>query len=188
MTATATRNDLLNGINVPVIGKLLEDVKADPACGSTRWGVTTRWAGGAVTETEVKGYEIGWRRVNRSFKFRTDEPLEIGGTNTFANPQEYLMGALNACMVVGYVALSSLYGITLESVEIETEGEIDLRGFFELDPNVKAGYDQLHYTVRIKGDGTEAQFREIHDRVIRTSPNYFNISHPVQLISELVVE
>ena len=28
---------------------------------------------------------------------RDDEPLELGGSNRFANPQEYLISALNAC-------------------------------------------------------------------------------------------
>src|SRR6185369_15856263 len=117
-----------------------------------------------------------------------DEPLELAGGNTFANPQEYLMGALNACMVVGYVALSTHFGIELETLEISCEGEIDIRGFLGLSKEVKPGYDEIRYTVRIKGNGTEAQFREIHEMVKATSPNYFNISQPVKLKSELVVE
>ena len=35
-------------------------------------------------------------------------------------------------MMVGYVALCALQGITLERLEIQTEGDIDLRGFFWL--------------------------------------------------------
>ena len=34
----------------------------------------------------------------------------------------------------------------------------------------------MQYTVRIKGNGTPEQFREIHDTVRRTSPNYFNVA------------
>ena len=56
------------------------------------------------------------------------EPHELGGSNQHANPQEHLLAALNACMMVGYVAQCSLRGITLQKLEIETQGEIDLRG------------------------------------------------------------
>jgi hypothetical protein len=42
--------------------------------------------------------------------------------------------------------------------------------------------------VRIKGNGTAEQFEEIHQNVIKTSPNYFNISQPVRLNAELRVE
>jgi hypothetical protein len=32
------------------------------------------------------------------------------------------------------------------------------------------------------------QFQEIHENVIKTSPNYFNVSQPVRLDGELRVE
>jgi len=71
---------------------------------------------------------------------------------------------------------------------IETEGDIDLRGFLGIDPAVPNGYDTLRYTVRIKGNGTKAQFAEIHEAVMATSPNFYNLSRPVALKPSLVVE
>jgi len=41
--------------------------------------------------------------------------------------------------------------------------------------------------VKIKGDGTPEQFAEIHDTVLRTSPNYFNISRPIRVDATLTV-
>ena len=81
-----------------------------------------------------------------------------------------------------------MQGITLEKVEIETSGALDLRGFLGIDPAVRPGYETIRYVVRIKGDGTPAQFREIHETVARTSPNYFNITRPVKIDARLVVE
>ena len=71
---------------------------------------------------------------------------------------------------------------------METSGSLDLRGFLGIDPAVKPGYDTIRYVVRIKGDGTPAQFQEIHETVAKTSPNYFNISRPVAIDARLVVE
>ncbi len=132
--------------------------------------------------------ELGGKRLAKNFKIRIDEPTQLCGTNTQPNPQEYLMAAFNACMMVGYVAGASLNGIELESVEIDTEGALDLRGFLGLDSSVKPGYDRIRYTVRIKGNGTEEQFREIHETVIATSPNRFNIASPIKLDAKLVVQ
>ena len=42
--------------------------------------------------------------------------------------------------------------------------------------------------VRIAGNGTPEQFHEIHENVIKTSPNYFNVSRPVRLDAKLQVE
>ena len=124
----------------------------------------------------------------RRFSIDIDEPCELGGSNRFANPQEHLIAALNACMTVGYVAQCAVRGITLESLAIETEGEIDLRGFLGIDPAVPRGYENLRYTVRIKGNGTKEQFAEIHEAVMATSPNFYNMSRPVALKPTLVVE
>jgi hypothetical protein len=98
------------------------------------------------------------------------------------------MAALNACITVGYVAGAAVNGITLRKLEIETTGQLDLRGFLGIDPEVKPGYESIQYVVRIAGDGTAKQFQEIHENVIRTSPNYFNVSRPVRLDATLNVE
>ena len=91
-------------------------------------------------------------------------------------------------MTVGYVAQCAVRGITLEKLEIETDGEIDLRGFLGIDPAVPPGYETLSYTVRIKGSGAKEEFAEIHEAVMATSPNFYNVSRPVTLKPSLVVE
>jgi hypothetical protein len=53
---------------------------------------------------------------------------------------------------------------------------------------VPAGYANLRYIVHIKGSGTREQFTEIHKAVMATSPNFYNVSRPVDLIPTLVVE
>ena len=126
--------------------------------------------------------------MSRQFTFDVDEPLELGGSNRFANPQEYLIAALNACLVVGYAAQCAVRGITIESLAVETNGEIDLRGFLGIDPAVVAGYQELFSVVRIKGSGTKEQFAEVHAAVIATSPNFYNISRPVALKPTLLIE
>ena len=50
------------------------------------------------------------------------------------------------------------------------------------------GYEVIRYVVRIKGNGTPEQFQEIHETVMKTSPNYFNITRPVRLDARLMVE
>ena len=135
----------------------------------------------------MRGFVIGGEEVPRQFTVDIDEPYELGGSNRFANPQEHLIAALNACMTVGYVAQCAIRGIALESLEIETEGEIDLRGFLGISSAVANGYESLSCTVRIKGNGTEAQFAEVHKAVMATSPNYYNLANAVSVNPKLVV-
>ena len=188
MHTTMTQPAVVNGINVDDVKALAAAVKADPGKGMTHWRVNSTWQGQARSRARVDGFSIGGQKVARSFTLDVDEPNELGGSNMFANPQEYLLTALNACMTVGYVALCSLQGITLEKLEIESEGDIDLRGFLGLDPAIAPGYESITYTVRIKGSGTKEQFAQIHDMVMATSPNFHNVAKPVRLVPRLVVE
>ena len=192
MNANAQTNEpnvvnVVNGLNVDDLFALIEGVKEDVSKATTSWRVATSWQGQTRTRAEVEGFSIGGQDVPRRFTIDIDEPCELGGSNKFANPQEHLIAALNACIAVGYVAQCAVRGITLESLQIETEGEIDLRGFLGIDPKVANGYESLRYTVRIKGSGTSQQFAEVHDAVMATSPNVYNLSNAVVLKSTLVV-
>jgi uncharacterized OsmC-like protein len=179
---------VVNGVNVDDLLALIEGVRADAAKGKTHWRVGSAWQGQTRSRAHIEGFTIGGQQVPRQFSIDIDEPCELGRSNRFANPQEHLLAALNACMMVGYVAQCAVRGITLEKLEIETRGEIDLRGFLGIDPTVPPGYDNLSYVVRIRGNGTREQFADIHKAVMATSPNFHNVSRPVDLKPSLVIE
>ena len=185
---TTFEDTQVNGLDVEYLTKTIEAITVDPEKGQTHWEVTSRWRGGTRSDTSVKSYSIGGQKVGKDFTIRIDEPYELGGTNQFANPQEYLLAALNACMIVGYSAVCALQGIKLDELSIETEGDIDLRGFLGIDSTVRPGYESLRYTVHIKGDATAEQFEKVHEIVKATSPNRFNLANAINLKSTLVIE
>jgi uncharacterized OsmC-like protein len=187
-TACPATEAIVNGIDTEAVHALIAAVEDDPKKGMTHWRVASAWQGGTRSRAEVDGFAIGGKEVARHFAIDFDEPCEIGGGNAYANPQEYLLGALNACMIVGYTALCALQGIQLQKLEIVTEGEIDLRGFFGLDPFVPAGYAGLRSKVTIKADGSPEQLRQIHQMVLATSPNFYNITRAVPTEPTLVIE
>ncbi|MBE9182515.1 OsmC family protein [Oculatella sp. LEGE 06141] len=178
----------INGIDTHAVTELLDMVVQDFTQGITKFEVTTAWAGGTATATRVESWQLGGNTLPRKFTIRTDEPEEFCGGNTAPNPQETLMAAMNACMTVGYVVGCAMHGIELEMLEIESEGELDLRGFFGLDDTVKPGYDKIQCTVHIKGNGTPEQFQAIHETVMATSPNFWNITNAVSVKPSLSVE
>jgi uncharacterized OsmC-like protein len=176
----------VNGLDLNALGDVVEAIGDDPTKAKVSFDVTTRWQGQTRSETTVDGYTIGGAHVTRSHSIVADEPCELLGSDGAANPQELLMAAINACMTVGYVAGAALKGITLDKLEIRTTGTLDLRGFLGLDDSVPPGYEAIDYEVSIGGDGTPEQFQEIHQTVMKTSPNYFNLNRPVRLNGTLV--
>jgi len=181
-----TAQNRVNGLDLAALSRTVEAVEQDASRAVVGFDVTTRWTGQTRSETTVEAYRLGGERVARRHKIIADEPSELLGADSGPNPQELLMAAFNACITVGYVAGASVRGIRLDSVEIVTRGELDLRGFLGLSDDVPPGYESLDYEVRIKGDGTREQFEEIHQNVLKTSPNYFNIANPIRVNATLV--
>jgi uncharacterized OsmC-like protein len=179
---------MINGINVPALEAYAGAVAKDKSQGIAEFGVTTRWTGGTRMESKASSYTLAGQKHARDFTIVADEPLELLGQNSAPNPQELLMSAMNSCMMVGYVANAALMGIELESLSIETRGELDLRGFLGLSDTVVPGNPEIRYCIRVKSKAPAEKLKALHEIVIKTSPNRWNIAQPVKLVSELIVE
>ena len=77
------------------------------------------------------------------------------------NPVEYLLVALSGCLTTAMVAHASAQGIDIEVVESRYEGDIDLRGFLGLSPEVKVGFEEIRVYFKIEADISEAQKEEL---------------------------
>lgn len=176
----------VNGLDLGALDETVAAIAADPARARIGFHVRTEWQGQTRSETTVEGFRIGGEHVARRFTIAADEPNELMGTNQAPNPQELLMAAVNACMMVGYVAQAAVRGIELRACAIETDGELDLRGFLGLDPSIPAGYRRIDYRVRIDAEAPRETLEEIHAAVQATSPNFFNMARPVQMVGTLV--
>ena len=181
-----TTQTMINGVDTGALQALVGQIKQDPSKGIARFGVTTSWMGsGPASESRVTSWSLGGEDKPRDFTIKCDEPRELLGEAKHANPQEYLLASMNACILATWVAACSVNGITLESLEIESEGELDLRGFLAIDAKIPAGYEQINLMVRVKGDGTREQYEQINRFVQQTSPNFYNVNKPIAIESSV---
>ncbi|WP_235661541.1 OsmC family protein [Mycobacteroides abscessus] len=186
-TWRTTMTEPINGIDVAAFQQFAEMVQQQPETARARFSVHTEWKGQTRSVATVKSFDLLGETYGRNFTIEADEPPELLGNNTAPNPQELLMAALNACMSVGYAAVAATMGVTVRSLNIETTGELDLRGFLGLDADINPGYNEVRYKVSIDADGTDEQIEEIHQAVMRTSPNFANFSRAIRMVPELVV-
>jgi uncharacterized OsmC-like protein len=147
-------------IDVSALKSFVDRVKNDPDQRTASFKVKTEWKGQTKTVTTVSNYGLGGTKFSRDFQIHADERPELLGGNTAPNPQELLMADLNACLSVGHAANAAATGIHLEKLEIETEGQLDLRGFLGLDSTVKPGYEEIHYTVVVKSSAPQEKLEE----------------------------
>lgn len=180
-----TTEQRVNGIDVTALQETVAAVTDDPSKGMVEFSVATKWTGQTRSETSVTHYTLGGERIDRQFKMVADEPFELLGTNSAPNPQELLMCAANACMMVGYVTQAAVRGVNLTKCVITMKGELDLRGFLGIDATVRPGYAAVDYVVDMDGDGTREQFEAIHAAVQATSPNFFNMANAIEMRGKL---
>ena len=184
---TNAGNEMINGIDTNGLFKVRDDVRDNDKKGFVSFKVHSDWKGQTKTTHQAMDMVLDGESKKRDFIIEADEPNEFLGENTAPNPQELIFAGMNACMMATFIINASVRGIKLKSVSIETEGELNLRGFLGIDATVKPGFDTINYTIRVDGDGSQEEYELIHDTVKKNSPNRFNLAMPVNLVGSVEV-
>lgn len=122
----------------------------------------------------------------RNHRITVDEPRALGGTDEGPNPVELMLASLTTCQAITYRVWAMKLGIALDSVNVVADGQIDLRGFFGVDENVRPGYSAIQLRVQISGPETEERYRELADTVDRHCPVLDIAGKPVSVSRALV--
>src|SRR5205823_4211926 len=150
----------------------IEAVKSDPNNGKLTFVVNSQWKGGLQSDHQPGTYRVGPQSGTHSAKhtIRIDEPREILGTDTGMSPAEIILGALGACLSVGYAANAAAMGIDLDEVNIEVTGQGSLEGFMNLR-NQRPGLSNIAVKATVKAkNASPQQLKELHDFVNSHSP------------------
>lgn len=152
-----------NGVDVARLQDTVSAVKGEPGLGLFRFHIENRWLDSGANQSKVSSFYGCGEQQSRPMTFTlvADEPDILLGGDTGANPVEYLLHALAACVTTSMVYHAAARGIEVEEVESSLEGEIDVRGFLGLDPSVRKGYQQIRMKLRIKANGSDEQFQEL---------------------------
>jgi uncharacterized OsmC-like protein len=113
---------------------------------TTKWAKTTSADGGADDPFHVY-VEIG-REHTLSLLLGLD--LKVGGLGDLPNPGDLLCAALAACEDATIRMLADLLGITLEAIEVEVRGTVDLRGTLAIDQSARVGFQGFTSIARLR--------------------------------------
>ncbi len=175
---TAIVQNIVNGVNV---GNLLQSIysfKQQPALAKFKFRATNQWITGGHNRSRIKEfYGTGQEDTQRTqtFELDADEPAVLHSGDRGANPAEFVLHALAACLTTSLVYHAAVRGIRIEELDSKVEGDIDVRGFTGVDPNVRKGYQNIRVTMRCKSDATPEQLEEL----TRFSPVWDTITNPV---------
>lgn len=115
-----------------------------------------------------------------------DEPPALGGEDDAPNPVENALVALLSCQVVTYRFWAVQLGIPLDDIELEVEGDLDVRGFFGLDDGVRPGFGEVRVAVRLSGPAEPQRYHELKEAVDAHCPVLDLFRNTTPVTTELV--
>lgn len=110
-----------------------------------------------------------------------------GGKDSGIDPIELLLGSVASCVAIGFATQAAKRGIDFQDFNIETEGDIDVRGYLGLE-GARPGFQNIRYVVRVKSNASEEELKEIMKIAESTSPMFDNVSRGVPISSRLIKE
>jgi len=160
-------------IDINKMKEFIEAVEKDPGKGQFTFKTNTVWQDGSVSKTTA-----------RDFNIITDEPETLGGKDSGIDPIELLLGSIASSIALGFSTQAAKKRIELKKFNIETEGDIDVRGYLGLS-GPRPGFNNIRYTLNVESDASEEELEDSLRSAEETSPMYDNVSKGVPVYSEI---
>lgn len=175
----------LNGMNVSQLKDTISAIQEQPELAKFQFRVTNKWLGGNHNRTHIKDfYGAGQEDTSRAkpFVLDVDAPSVLQGDDNGPSSSEYVLNALAGCMTTTLVFHAALQGIHIEEMESTIEGDVDLRGALGINAAVRAGYENITVTFRVKSTASAAQL----EALTRFSPVLDIVRHPVPVNVQVI--
>jgi len=92
----------------------------------------------------------------------------VGGAGTAACSGDMLLGALAACAQLTCQMVATSLGIETERIEVEVEGDLDLRGTLGVDKSVPAGFEAIRLSFDVEApNATDEQIASLLEKTER---------------------
>ena len=185
---TAVADTFRNGVDSEKMFATLDLIKAQPELARFQFRATNRWIDGAHNRSRIQGfYAAGGEDTTRAEAFEIDagEPAILLGSDTGANPAEYLLHALAACLTTSIVYVAAARKVELTSVESTVTGDMDVRGALGVDPEPRNGFERICASFRVTGNAPDKTLREVVERARQRSAVYDMVTNGVPVALEV---
>ncbi|HSE58854.1 MAG TPA: OsmC family protein [Nitrospiraceae bacterium] len=187
ITSQGTISHAVNGVDVGRLGETVEAVRQQPSLAAFQFRAANRWIGGGHNRSTIQGfYGAGEEDRTRAtaFVLDADEPPVLLGKDQGANPVEFVLHALAACLTTSVVYHAAARAIRIDSVESRLEGDLDLRGFLGASDQVRRGYQQIRVQFQVASDAVADELQQL----TTYSPVFDILSNPVPVSVSIEVQ
>jgi len=153
----------INGVDVGALFNVIKAIQADPGLAKFNFRASNQWQGCDKTRTTIKDF-AGARQTHRtsgpSFVVDSGEPPVLLGTDSAPNAGEYLLHTLASCITTSIAYHAAANAVEIGAIDSNLEGDIDLRGFLGLSPDVRKGFSDIRVHMRVKTDARANRIRD----------------------------
>jgi uncharacterized OsmC-like protein len=90
-----------------------------------------------------------------------------GGEDDLACSGDLLLASLAACQEITLRMVAAAMGITLDSVELTVEGDLDFRGTMGVDPDAPVGFSAIRTNISLVADAPADRLERLVQRAER---------------------
>jgi uncharacterized OsmC-like protein len=188
---TVVADTIRNGVDTEKMFATLELIREQPELARFQFRATNRWIDGAHNRSTIKGfYAAGGEDDSRGEAFVIDagEPAILLGTDTGANPAEYMLHALAACLTTSIVYVAAARKVELTSVESTLTGDMDVRGALGVDDEPRNGFEGIGISFRVTGNAPAEKLREVVERAKERSAVYDMVTNGLPVALEVTTD
>lgn len=158
-----------------LIAETRKAITEDPAKAQAAFAADGTLVG--VTEVDIR---------TGAHTFKVDEPPALGGVDIAANPVQYALASLGSCQAITYRIWAEHLGVKLDALTVRVEGDLDLRGFFGTDDNVRPGFTAVRVEVTVTGPEAPERYAELAAAVDEHCPVLDLFRNPVPVTRDIV--
>ncbi|MEW6366560.1 MAG: OsmC family protein [Acidobacteriota bacterium] len=164
-----------NNVNMTGMMAFVEQAKSDPAVLKKQKRVDGVWnlAEGQPQFAATLAYPAGERTLE------TDLPPFMGGAGLAPDPIQYCLFGLAACFAGTFVSLAAMDGVTLSSLRVIAENQLDLTRPMGLGD--KPVVEKVTLRLLVESDADDARLQELERLARERCPGVYCLTQPIPL-------
>jgi uncharacterized OsmC-like protein len=181
-TSSNTNDSLSSGINAQVLSTVIETIKNQPEMAKVTFQVQTQWQSGDgfKIKSTGKNFQIGGQTIERqeAYTLASDYPDEMGGMSKGPTVCEMCMASIASCVSQTIVAYATMMGVQLDSIRIQTQGDVDIRGFTGVSEDVRPGAQEFRLDIHLESKtASKEQLAKLYELGKKFSPAIDTMTH-----------
>ncbi len=176
-----------HGVDTPKLFATIDVVRGQPELADFQFRATSRWIKGTHCRSTMATFSGagGEHQHVAAYKADSDHPAVLCGEDQGPTPVEYLLAGLAGCITAGIANIAAARGVTLDAVEAEVEGDIDLQGILGLSEDVRNGFSAIRATFRVEGDAPPEKLAQIVEQARARSAVFDVLTNGVPVSIEM---